>query len=134
MLHPNQFEVNETWIAFKLNDAPIRTERDGAFDCIGLMDAASCFVLGTEFVAVAKPGPSLSEARRLLKSAWKHNQAFPATLFVPSGQIQAGLPVEAERQGIAVVRVDESQLLVFIGEAQQSFRERFGGGEPRHDA
>ena len=23
MLHPNQFQVNEAWIIFKLNDAPI---------------------------------------------------------------------------------------------------------------
>ncbi len=28
MLHPNQFQVNEAWIAFKLNDIPIPTDRD----------------------------------------------------------------------------------------------------------
>lgn len=27
MLHPNQFTVNEAWIAFQLNDQPIRTEQ-----------------------------------------------------------------------------------------------------------
>ena len=26
MLHPNQFKVNEAWLVFKLNDAPICTE------------------------------------------------------------------------------------------------------------
>ncbi|MCY1381805.1 hypothetical protein D9M69_697600 [compost metagenome] len=50
MLHPNQFTVNEAWIAFRLNDAPIQTDADGAFNCLALMDAASCFILGTEFV------------------------------------------------------------------------------------
>ena len=37
MLHPGQFEVNEAWVAFRLNDAPIHTERDGDFDCIALI-------------------------------------------------------------------------------------------------
>ena len=38
MIHPNQFKVNEAWIAFKLNDAPIITDRDGDFNMITLMD------------------------------------------------------------------------------------------------
>jgi hypothetical protein len=32
MLHPQQFEVNEAWIAFRLNGMPVRTERDGDFN------------------------------------------------------------------------------------------------------
>jgi len=48
MLEPNQIEVNEAWIAFRINSAPIRTEQDGDFDFIVLMDAASCFILGSE--------------------------------------------------------------------------------------
>jgi len=48
MLHPNQFHVNETWIAFQLNETPIITDRDGDFNIIALMDAASCFILGME--------------------------------------------------------------------------------------
>lgn len=134
MLHPNQFEVNEAWIAFKLNDAPIRTVQDGAFNCIGLMDAASCFILGTEFFGVTESEPSPMEVRRLLQVAKKHKKALPATLFVPTGQFQTALPAEAKRQGIAVVRVDESELLVFIGEAQQGFKERFEREEPKSEA
>ncbi len=44
MLRPNQFEVNEAWIVFRLNNAPIRIEHEGSFNCIALMDAASCFI------------------------------------------------------------------------------------------
>jgi hypothetical protein len=52
MLHPNQSQVNEAWIAFKLNDAPIRTESDRDVNCVALVDAASCFiVLSTTFVS-----------------------------------------------------------------------------------
>lgn len=38
MLHPKQFEVNEAWLAFKLNELPICTELEGEFNCIALMD------------------------------------------------------------------------------------------------
>ena len=125
MLHPNQFQVNEAWIAFQLNDASVRTEQDGAFNCIALMDAASCFIFDMVMVPTGKPEPSKLEVRRLLKKGWEAKGQYPNTLFVPAGRFQSVLPAEAKRQGIAVVPVHESQLLVFIGEAQQGFKERF---------
>jgi hypothetical protein len=44
VLHANQFQVNEAWIAFKLNEGAIHTENDGDFNFLALMDAASCFI------------------------------------------------------------------------------------------
>ena len=104
------------------------TERDGSFNCVGLMDAASCFILGTVFVPADASEPSKLEVRRLLKSGWGHKKQFPTTLFVPSGQFVTILPGEAKRSGISVVPVQESQLQIFIGEARQSFKEHFEGG------
>jgi hypothetical protein len=57
-VHPNQFHVNEAWIAFKLNDAPIPTEADGGFNIVALMDAASCFILSTAPVSASAVEPS----------------------------------------------------------------------------
>jgi len=128
MLHPTQFTVNEAWLAFRLNETPIRTELQGDFNCIALMDAASCFILGSTFAPVGEAGPSKIAVRRLLKEAKSHKQELPKTLFIPSGQFNDILAAEAERQGIAAVRVQENQLLVFIGEARESFKEHFGGG------
>jgi hypothetical protein len=128
MLHPFQFSVNEAWIAFQLNEMPIRTKQDGDFNCIALMDAASCFILANVFAAVGEAEPSKMAARRLLGDARAHKQQLPQTLFIPSGQFESVLVGEAQRQGIAVVRVPEEQLLMFIGEARESFKERFGGG------
>ena len=125
MLHPKQFEVNEAWIAFRLNNAPIRTERDGDFNCIALMDAASCFILGSEFIPVTAEEPTQVEFRRLLKNAQRHKQQLPKTLFVPRGDVAALLTREAAQQNIDVVRVPERELLIFIGEARQGFAERF---------
>ena len=125
MLHPNQFEVNDAWIAFRLNRAPIRTERDGDFNCIALMDAASCFILSTEFVAVTAAEPTQLEVRRLLKNAQSHRQQLPKTLFVPHEDVVDLLAREATQKNIDVVRVSESELLIFIGEARQGFAEQF---------
>ena len=127
MLHPNQFHVNEAWIAFKLNDVPICTESDGDFNFIALMDAASCFILSSAPVPTNAAEPSKMEAKRLLKEGQAHKQQLPKTLFIPSAQPAALLSAEAKRQGISVVRVPEDQLLLFIGEAREGFRERFGG-------
>jgi hypothetical protein len=130
VLHPNQFQVNDAWIAFQLNDMPIETIQDGSFNCIALMDAASCFILGNAFVATAAPAPSPTELRRLLKTGWEHKRQYPTTLFAPKGQLEAAVSAEATRHGISVIPVEEDQLLAFIGEARQGFREfvQRGGG------
>jgi hypothetical protein len=128
MLHPDQFTVNEAWLVFKLNDRPIRTELEGDFNCIALMDAASCFILGNTFAPAGEPEPSTMAVRRLIDEAKAHKRQLPKTLFIPSGQFLSVLPAEAERQGIAIVRVPEEQLLVFVGAARESFNEHFGGG------
>jgi hypothetical protein len=127
MLHPNQFDVNEAWIVFKLNDVPIQTELDGEFNCLALMDAASCFILGSEFIAAGAVEPSNVEARRLLKAGKSHKQELPRTLLIPREQKADAFAQEATRQNIIVTRVPEKELLVFIEEAREGFRERFGG-------
>jgi len=127
VLHPNQFQVNEAWLVFRLNDAPVRTETEGEFNCIALMDAASCFILGSVLVPTSRQEPTKIEARRLLKQGWAHKKELPKTLFTPTGEFTKVLPPEAQRQGITVVPVPEDQLLLFIGEARESFKEHFGG-------
>jgi hypothetical protein len=125
MLHPRQFEVNETWIAFRLNNALIRTERDGNFNCIALMDAASCFILSSKFIPAAASEPSRVQFRHLLKDAKRHTQQLPRTFFVPREDLADRMALEGTQQSIEVVRVPESELLIFIGEAREGFAERF---------
>lgn len=128
MLHPNQFQVNQAWILFKLNDAPIVTEADGDFNLFALMDAASCFILGSVTVSVTQVEPSKIEVERLLKEARAHKQMVPEKLFIPNDQAAGIFILEAERQGIVVMRVAIDQLQTFIGDAQEGFKEKFGGG------
>ena len=128
MLHPNQFRVNEAWVLCKLNDAPILTDSDGDFNLFALMDAASCFILSTAPVPTTQTEPSKTEARRLLKKAQAHKQQFPKTLFIQNDLPANLLTIEAERQGVAIVCVPSDQLQPIVGEARESFKERFGGG------
>jgi len=127
-LDPNEVDVNEAWIVFQLNETPIRTEADGHFNCVVLMDAASCFILGMTMVLAGEAEPSKVAVQRLLEEAKAHKQKPADKLFVPSGQFTRIVPAEAERQGIGVVRVAETELLPMIGEARDSFKEHFGRG------
>lgn len=130
VLHPSQFQVNEAWIAFRLNEAPIETRQDGAFNCVCLMDAASCFILHMTLVPTDLSEPTEVEARGFFEAAWAHRQEYPATLLVPNGQFQSVLPAEAKRLGISVVSVAETELLNFVREARAGFREHFASGGP----
>lgn len=129
MYEPSQFQVNETWIAFKLNNAPVSTNSDGDFNVFALMDAASCFILGTEFVRTGSLEPSQLESKRLLRAGQSHKGQYPNTIFIPTNQVASILSAEAELQGITVVRVPEERLLVFIDEARQGFHEHVNGGK-----
>lgn len=128
MFDPNQFRVNEAWIVFKINDAPVVTEVDGDLNVFALMDAASCMILATEFIRADSPEPSQLESRRLLKGGQSHKQQFPKKLFIPTNQAADILCSEAEQNKIVVVRVPEDQLLLLIGEAREGFQQHVSGG------
>jgi hypothetical protein len=130
VLHPTQFQVNEAWIAFQLNEAPVHAGEDGDFNLIALMDAASCFLLSNALVPASAAEPSKLEARSLLKKGRAHKKELPKTLFIPSNQPANLLATEAERQGIAVVRVPDIELLLFTAEAREGFKEFTARGTP----
>ncbi len=90
------------------------------------MDAASCFILGTELVPVTAAEPTQAQSRRMLENAQRHKAQRPKTLLVAREDVADEVTREATRQKIDVVRVDEDELLAFIGEARQGFAEHFG--------
>jgi len=108
---------------FRLNDDPILTEHEGSFNCIALMDVASCFILSNALVPLASSDVGELDARRLLKQAWEHKQAYPETLLVPPRPFLTTLATELKRHGSTVVPVKSGQIRIFVGEAQQGFRE-----------
>lgn len=93
------------WIAFVLNELPIQTPQNGSFNCICLMDAASCFILASEMITTNQAEPSEIEARRLFKVAQVHNTIKPVKLLVPAGQFSNYLAAEAKRRGMELIQV-----------------------------
>ena len=128
MLHPRQFNVNDTWIAFQLNQAPLITDRDGDFNIIALMDAASCFILGIGYVQSGTLELSHSEAKKLLKTGYDHKQQYPKELIIPSQMVADVLISEAKANGINIKKEAEEDLEILLSEARESFRGHLGQG------
>ncbi len=125
MLRPNQFQINQAWIVFRLSKSPIVTEQDGNFNVFALLDASSCFIMATMFVRVEDAEPSQLASVRFLKDGYSHYNQYPETLYIPSKERVDFLSEEAESHGIEVVRIPEKQLLPFIGDARKMFK-KFG--------
>ncbi|NKB76823.1 MAG: hypothetical protein GKR96_07170 [Gammaproteobacteria bacterium] len=128
MLSPDQFEVNEAWILFKLNTIPLSTSLEGDFNVFGLMDAASCFLLGTAFVHIDAFELSTLESKRLLKDGYAHKKQYPRKVMIPTNQPADTFTKEAKRHRMTVTLIPETQLRVFTNEAQQGFHEHLGSG------
>jgi len=125
-MHPSQFSVNETWIFFKINDHPVSTQADGDFDAFALMDAASLFMLGVEFVRVGSYESCNAEIRRLLKTAFSHKESWARKLLVPSGTPDVPVFVEAQAVGVPVEEVRVEETSAMLKEARLAFNEHFG--------
>ena len=76
--------------------------------------------------------PAQAKGRRLLclLFLWidrlsPDSRAARLHLFVPREDVADRVTLKATQQSIEVVRVPESELLIFIGEAREAFAERF---------
>jgi len=129
MVHPSDYSPNQAWIFFKLNYVPVSTEFEGEFDVYALMDAASLYILGTEFVSVGSLDDAASKVRSLLEAAHSQASAWPETLLVSEASPVANLLSEAESSGISIDVLSDGELAKFTREARQGFKAHFGGGE-----
>jgi len=127
MLHPNQFHTHSAWVVFQLNNQPIFTQSDGDFNLIALMDAASCFIFGTALIPVSVDEPSQFEVKRLFKDGQSKAAQWPERLIISTALGTSNLKKEAERHGVRVEQVSESDLEALIAEARQSFEEYLTG-------
>ena len=128
MSDPGQFEPNEAWIVFRLNDAPICTEIDGDFNVLCLMDAASCYILDNEFVPAGLATVPRYAIDKLLQSGKAQARLLPSKLLVSAALDAGDLAPFARQWGIEVVLLDDAELLPFISEAREGFQARFAAG------
>lgn len=128
MLEPAQFSVNEAWIVFRLNDAPVVTLDDGDFNVICLMDAASLYILGSEFVPVSLSVIPRSVAERLVEAGRSQARQLPEKLLVSEEFDSRHFVTLANQRGIEVERVPDDHLAPFVSEAREGFEAHIGGG------
>lgn len=122
MAHPRDYTVNEAWIVFRLNDDPVRTGRDGDFDIVCLMDAASCYIFGNEFFAAGSAEVPEFIAKKLIKTGKAAAGGLPRKLLLSSTLSAEQFAQLGEHSGIEVERVADTDLTSFLSEARQSFR------------
>jgi hypothetical protein len=123
-----QFQVNEAWVVFRISEYPVRTEADGDFHVLGLMDAASGYMLGTEFVPSTTSELSQFQAKHILKNGYTQSSKYPALLIIHRELGAKHLEQEAKSHGIEPSHASMLQLWPIIGEAVEGFRQHIVGG------
>lgn len=119
-LHPEQFEVNEAWIVFRLFDEPMVTKDAGPVEVLGLMDAGSTCILNYWTRQVGRDLTEL-EARSFFQ-ALKVAPAPPPPrrLFIASDVPSDRVRSEAGRLGMVITTVDPSKLDGIVGPAREA--------------
>ncbi|MDZ7643399.1 MAG: hypothetical protein U5K76_03695 [Woeseiaceae bacterium] len=104
------------------------TEQDGDFDVLCLMDAASCYILGNDFLPILDGADPVPVAARLLASAQDQAGCWPKQLFV-SDEFESG-PFEpiAKEIDAELTSYGDEDLAPFVSEAKEGFLAYVGGG------
>ena len=127
LMDPRDFEVNRTWLAFRMNQVPVSAE-DGAFDIFVLQDAASMFLFGTALAPHSAECPSREAVTALLQQGWAERQEWPQELVLPGKPSRKNAFVSVAREhGISVRSVAEARMSFYIKDVQSSFEEHVEG-------
>ena len=128
-LQPGHFAVNRTWLAYRINSVPLIVE-NREVDLYVLQDAASMFLFGNAFAPAGAACPEVSEAERLLESAHTKRHEWPAELFLPGNPgLDNSFSIIANKHGVSIRNVPESQLSFYIKDTQEGYEEFLGRGE-----
>lgn len=127
MLTPDQFKVNDAWIAARINEEFIFVKED-PYDLFVLMDAASAYVLGFVFSRVVEEAPTAKDVEDLFNKAWAAKQRWAKKLIVTDDSIASDVFIqEARKNGIPFDIVPISDLSPIIGPLKESFVKDFLG-------
>ncbi len=125
MYHPNQFQVNEVWIAMRVNDSFIYVQNE-PYDIYMLVDAASCYAMAHVFSKVADEAPNERDVEGLFHNAWSLKKQWPKKLLVPEGDLATDVfRVQAEKSNIEFNTVRLSDIESIVGELKESFETEF---------
>jgi len=125
-LDPNQFKVNEVWIAFRVNESFLSVQ-DEPYDIYMLMDAASAYVLGHVISKVVDEAPHEKDVDNLFNEAWGVKRQWPEKLIVPENDLAENVfKMHAEKNGLSFDTVPLSDLSLIIEDLKDLFASDFG--------
>jgi hypothetical protein len=126
-IDPKEYSPNEAWLLFQLNAAPVRTEADGDFNVLAVMDVATGLILGIEFIGSLENEPPEFESRKLLASAEAEAGRRPRRLFIGSDVEMGKMVAAANALGLEVRSEPEGILSPLTQEAREGFSARVSG-------
>lgn len=125
MLSPDKFQVNEAWIALRVNEDFLFV-KDDPYNVYVLMDAASTYVFGHVLSPVRDKAPSRKEVEALFKKAWQGKRQWAQKLIVTEESKADNLFREvAEKNGLSSEIIPLSELEPIVGPLKESFNSRF---------
>lgn len=127
MLTPDQFRVNEVWIALRVNEEFLFV-KDEPYDIYVLMDAASAYVLGHVLSRVVDEAPHEKDVEALFRKAWEAKNQWAEQLIVTENSTAEDVfRTQAEKNGLSVKIVPLSELEPIVGPLKESFASDFMG-------
>ncbi len=122
-----EFSENEAWLLFQLNSVPVKTEADGDFNAVAIMELASGMIFGMELVSIVESEMSEFQSRKLLSAAESQANSRPRLLFIPSECEASHLSAVASKMGIVVERLPASEFASLTKEAIDGFAAHVSG-------
>jgi hypothetical protein len=120
-LQSGDFQVNRTWLAYRINQAPVHAE-GYEVDIYVLQDAASMYLFGNAFAPHGTEFPDLEAVERLMDGAYSKKNEWPSELLLPGTPGRENTFSKVAREHDILVRsVPESQLSFFIKDVQESY-------------
>ena len=126
-IDPRQDVANEAWLLFRLNDAPVRTQADGDFNVLAIIDVATGLILGMAFIDSLAREPSEFESLELSASAESECGRRPGCLIIDSEMKMTQLVAVADALGIEIVPGSGSDLGPLTQEAREGFAAHVSG-------
>ncbi len=127
MLTPDQFRVNEAWIAVRINEEFLFV-KDEPYDIYVLMDAASAYVFGHVLSRVVDESPNEKDIEALFRKAWEANNKWAETLIITENSTAYDVfRKQAVKNGLSIKVVPLSDLEPIVGPLIKSFASDFFG-------
>jgi hypothetical protein len=125
MLMSDQFNINEAWIAIRINDL-FSSVRDNPYDIYVLMDAASTYVFGHILLDIVNVAPQKEDVENLFRKAWETKRQWPDKLIMAEHSIAENVfRTVAEKNGFTFSTVSLSDLSPIVAPLKESFASTF---------